>query len=34
MGDVVAVDPVASSRSMDLHTSISYYEIREAGQCR
>jgi hypothetical protein len=27
VGDVVVVDTVASSRSMDLHTIISYYEI-------
>jgi hypothetical protein len=29
VGDVVVVDTVAPSRSMDLHTLISYYEIQQ-----
>ena len=33
MGDVVVVH-AASSRSMDLHTPISYYEMQSAGQPR
>ncbi len=34
VGDVVVVDTVASSRSMDLHTLISYYEIQQGPACR